>query len=48
MKQTLMYACTLEEFILVEEVTLLYKLKMISIGNYIGIYTITTMNEECD
>ena len=38
MKQTWMYICTLEEFILVDVVTLLHKLEMIYNGNYTGIY----------
>ena len=39
MKQTQMYVCTLEEFILVEIFWLLYKLEMIWNENYAGIYT---------
>ena len=43
MKQTQMYICTLEEFILVEAFWLLYKMKVISNGNYTGIYTNATI-----
>ena len=39
MKQTQMYVCTLEEFILVEIFWLLYKLELIWNENYAGIYT---------
>ena len=35
MKQMKMYVCTLEEFILVDVVTLLYKLELNCIGNAI-------------
>ena len=48
MKQTQMYVCILEEFILVDIVTLLYKLELkIWIGISIGLYTITTKDEKC-
>ena len=47
MKQTQMYVCTLEEFFLVDVVTLLYNYEVISIGKYTGIYTIATMDEKC-
>ena len=40
MKQTQMFVCTLEEFILVDLDTLLPKCEVIYIGNYAGIYTI--------
>ena len=40
MKQTQMYVCTLEEFILVDLDTLLHKFEVIYIGNYTGFYTI--------
>ena len=40
MKQTQMYICTLEEFILVDLDTLLHKVEVIYIENYTGIYTI--------
>ena len=40
MEQTQMYICTLEEFILVDLDTLLYKVGLVYIGNYTGIYTI--------
>ena len=43
MKQTQMYVCTLEEFILVDVVTLLYKDEVIYIGKYIGIHTHATI-----
>ena len=36
----------IEEFILVDVVTLLYKLKMIYIGKYTGIYTSATMEKK--
>ena len=39
MKQTEMYICTLEEFILVVVVTLLYKWNEILNGIYIDLYT---------
>ena len=39
MKQTQMYVCTLEEFILVVVLTLLYKWNEILNGIYIGLYT---------
>ena len=48
MKQTQMSVCTLEKFILEDLHALLYKLELISIGKYTGIYTITTMDEECE
>ena len=40
MKQTQMYLCTLEDFILVDPDTLLHKVEVIYIGNYTGIYAI--------
>ena len=47
MKQTQMYVCTLEEFILVYVVTLLYKLELkIWNGIFIGLYTIATIGEK--
>ena len=47
MKQTHMYVCTLEEFILVDVVTLLYKLELkMLIGIFIGLYTIATIARE--
>ena len=46
-KQIQMYVCTLEEFILVDLYALLYKVEVISIGKYTGIYTITTMDDKC-
>ena len=47
MKQTQMYVCTLEEFILVDVVTLLYKLELkIWIGIFIGLYTIARIEEK--
>ena len=39
MKQTQMYVCTPEEFILVDLDTLLHKVEVIYIGNHTGIYT---------
>ena len=48
MKQTQMYVCRLEEFILVEAFCLLYKLEVISNGNSTGIYTNVTMDEKCE
>ena len=39
MKQAQMYVCTLEEFILVNVATLLYKDEVIWHGNYTDIYT---------
>ena len=39
LKWTQMYVCTFEEFILVDEITLLYKYEVIWNGNYTGIYT---------
>ena len=38
MKQTQMYVCTLEEFILEDLHFLLYKLELIYIGKYTGLY----------
>ena len=44
MKQTQMYVCTLEEFILDDLHTLLYKVELkITIGKYTGFYTIATI-----
>ena len=46
MKQTQMYICTLEEFILVDLDTLLHKVEVeteILYGIYTGIYTHTTI-----
>ena len=48
MKQTQVYIFILEEFILLYVGSSLYKLKIISIGNYTGIYTIATMDEKCE
>ena len=45
-KQTKMYVCTLEEFILVDLDTLLCKLEVICIGKCCSLYTITTMDEK--
>ena len=38
----------IEEFILVEVVTLLYKLKMDMHWKFTGIYTIATIHEKCE
>ena len=46
MKQTQMYVCTLEEFILVDAVTLLYMDEVICIGKHTGLYTIATIARE--
>ena len=47
MKETQMYVCILGEFILVDVVTLLYKLELkIWIGILIGLYTIATIEEK--
>ena len=46
MKQTKMYVCTLEEFILVDVVTLLYKLELNSIGKCSSLYTLATIEEK--
>ena len=51
MKQTQMYVCTLEEFILVEMSicdTLLHKVEVKMYGKYTGFYTIATMEEKCE
>ena len=45
-KQTKMYVCTLEEFILVDLDTLLCKLELICIGKCCSLYTIATMDEK--
>ena len=45
-KQTKMYVCTLEEFILVDLDTLLCKLEVICIGKCCSLYTIATMDEK--
>ena len=42
MKQTWMYVCTLEEFILVDVVTLLYKLELNMHWKNAGLYTLAT------
>ena len=47
-KQTKMYVCTLEEFILVDLDTLLCKLELICIGKCCSLYTIATMDEKCE
>ena len=47
-KQTKMYVCTLEEFILVDLDTLLCKLEVICIGKCCSLYTIATMDEKCE
>ena len=50
MKQTQMYVCALEEFILVDVVTLLYKLEVmdevIRYGNHCSLYTLATIEEK--
>ena len=46
MKQTKMYVCTLEEFILVDVVTLLYMDELICIGKCCSLYTVATMDEK--
>ena len=46
MKQTKMYVCTLEDFILVDVVTLLYMDELICIGKCCSLYTIATMDEK--
>ena len=46
MKQTKMYVCTLEEFILVDVVTLLYMDELNCIGKCCSLYTVTTMDEK--
>ena len=49
MKQTKMYVCTLEEFILDDLHYLMYKVELrILCRNYTGIYTIATMDEKCE
>ena len=49
MKQTKMYVCTLEEFILVEIwIHCCTCSKMKYIGKYTGFYTIATMEEKCE
>ena len=47
-KQTKMYVCTLEEFILVDLDTLLCKLELICIGKCCSLYTVATMDEKCE
>ena len=47
-KQTKMYVCTLEEFILVDLDTLLCKLELICIGECCSLYTIATIDEKCE
>ena len=46
MKQTQMYVCTLEEFILVDVVTLLYMDEVICHGNHSILYTNATIEEK--
>ena len=46
MKQTQMYVCTLEEFILVDVVTLLYMDEVIWHGNHSSLYTNATIEEK--
>ena len=46
MKQTQMYVCTLEEFILVDVVTLLYMNEVIWNGNPSSLYTNATIEEK--
>ena len=46
MKQTQMYICTLEEFILVDVVTLLYMDEVIWNGNHSSLYTNATIEEK--
>ena len=46
MKQTKMYVCTLEEFILVDVVTLLYMDELNCIGKCCSLYTVATMDEK--
>ena len=51
MKQTWMYVCTLEEFILVDVVTLLYKLDEVSMELNMhwkcsSLYTLATIEEK--
>ena len=46
MKQTQMYICTLEEFILVYVVTLLYKLEVSMHGICSSLYTNATIEEK--
>ena len=46
MKQTKMYVCTLEEFILVDVVTLLYMDELNKHWKCCGLYTIATMDEK--
>ena len=49
MKQTQMYVCTLEEFILDDLHCLMYKLELkILCRKYTGIYAIATMEEKCE
>ena len=48
MKQTKMYVCTLEEFILVDVVTLLYMDELNCIGKCCSLYTVATMDEKCE
>ena len=46
MKQTQMYICTLEEFILVHVVTLLYMDEVIWYENHSSLYTNATIEEK--
>ena len=46
MKQTKMYVCTLEEFILVDVVTLLYMDELNKHWKCCSLYTIATMDEK--
>ena len=46
MKQTQMYICTLEEFILVDVVTLLYMDEVVRYGNHSSLYTNATIEEK--
>ena len=46
MKQTQMYICTLEKFILVDVVTLLYKLEVDMHGICSSLYTNATIDEK--
>ena len=49
MKQTKMYVCTFEEFILDDLHYLMYKMELrILCRNYTGIYTIATKDEKCE
>ena len=38
----------IEEFILVDVVTLLHELNIMNIGKHTGIYTIATIEEKCE